>query len=118
MFGMMRMAPPRATAPGPTEPVVAEDVVEELDEMDQYLAFPQEEDSDGFDLLLWWKRKERVYPALSKMAKQILAGPLSSAGAERAFSASGRLRGDEQKDRTGDSLKAMLLAAFTPIGDE
>ena len=95
-----------------------EDEVEELDEMDQYLACPQEADSDGFDLLLWWKRKERVYPALSKMAKQILAGPLSSAGAERAFSAAGIMHGDEQKGSTGDSLKAMLFATFTPIGDE
>ena len=86
--------------------------------MDQYLACPQEADSDGFDLLLCWKRKERVYPALSKMAKQILAGPLSSAGAERAFSAAGGMHGDEQKGRTGDSLKAMLFAAFMPIGDE
>ena len=118
VFGLMRMAPPRATAPGRTEPVAAEDKVEEMDEMDQYLACPQEADSDGFDLLLWWKRKERVYPALSKMAKQILAGPISSAGAERAFSAAGRMHGDEQKGRTGDSLKAMLFAAFTPIGDE
>ena len=59
-----------------------------------------------------------MYPALSKMAKQILAGPLSSSGAERAFSAAGRMHVDEQKGRTGYSLKAMLFAAFTPIGDK
>ena len=59
-----------------------------------------------------------MYPALLKMAKQILAGPLSSAGAECAFSAAGRMHGDKQKGRTGDSLKAMLFDAFTPIGDK
>ena len=52
------------------------------------------------------------------MAKQILAGPLSSAGAERAFSAAGRMHGDEQKSRSGESLKAILFAALTPMGDE
>ena len=44
--------------------------------------------------------------------------PSFSAGAERAFSAAGRMHGDEQKGRTGESLKAMLFAAFTPIGDK
>ena len=75
----MRMVPPRTNALGTIEPVAVGAQVDEVDEMDRYLACPQETNSEGFDLLLWWKRKELVYPALSKMAKQILAGPLSSA---------------------------------------
>ena len=100
------------------EPVAVGGQVDEVDEMDRYLACLQETNSEGFDLLLWWKRKELVYPALSKMAEQILADPLSSAGAERVFSAAGRMHGDEQKRRSGESLKAMLFAALTPMGEE
>jgi hypothetical protein len=118
VFGLMRMAPRAVTATDAAEAPALEDKEPELDELDRYLACEQEPQTDGFDLLLWWSRKERVYPYLSRMAEQILAGPLSSAGAERAFSAAGRMHGDEQKRRTGESLKAMLFAPFTPIGDD
>ncbi|CAH9077676.1 unnamed protein product, partial [Cuscuta epithymum] len=32
-------------------------------------------EGDDFDVLQWWKEKERTFPILSKMAKQVLAMP-------------------------------------------
>jgi hypothetical protein len=82
------------------------------DELEKYLGLPQETLCDGFDLLVWWKQRESLYPNLSKMVKVIMACPISSAGAERVFSAAGRMHQDEQKSRGGLSLKHMLFVAF------
>ena len=67
---------------------------------------------NDFDLLKWWKVKEATWPALSKMAKQYLAAPASSAGVERVFSAAGKMHSDLRKSMSDDSLKHSLFAAF------
>ena len=56
--------------------------------------------------------KEATWPALSKMAKQYLAAPASSAGVERIFSAAGKMHSDLRKSMSDDSLKHSLFAAF------
>ena len=53
-------------------------------EVDRYLQMPQiahvtEEGSDT-DILVWWKERSKDFPYLSKMARQFLALPCSSAG--------------------------------------
>ena len=101
-----------AKAPEPAEQGSPSTALTPEDELEQYLALPQETLSDGFDLLLWWKQRESLYPNLSKMVKVIMACPISSAGAERVFSCAGRMHQDEQKSRGGMSLKHMLFVAF------
>lgn len=39
--------------------------------------------------LQWWGRNENAYPYISKLAKQLLCIPASSAASERTFSSSG-----------------------------
>ena len=51
-----------------------------------------------FNVLDWWKEKEKIWPKLAKMAKQYLAQPASSAGPERVFSAAGKMHGDLQRE--------------------
>ncbi|CAH9101178.1 unnamed protein product [Cuscuta europaea] len=52
-------------------PVVEQSSVNELS---LYLTFPVDfEEDDDFDVLKWWKDKERTFPILSKMAKQVLS---------------------------------------------
>ena len=77
------------------------------DELEEYLATPDVTDIDDFDLLKWWKAKESTWPALSKMAKQYLAAPASSAGVERVFSSAGKMHADLRK-----SLKHSLFAKY------
>ena len=64
-----------------------------LDELEQYLADPEEPDTE-VDVLTWWKAKETKWPALAKMVKQYFAAPASSAGVERVFSAAGKMHSD------------------------
>lgn len=45
----------------------------------------------GFDILDWWKTNGSKYPIVSKMARDILAIPITTVASESAFSASGRI---------------------------
>ena len=67
----------------------------ELDELEQYLADPEEPDIN-VNVLDWCggKMREAKWPNLAKMVKQYFAAPASSAGVERVFSAAGRMHGN------------------------
>ena len=64
-----------------------------------------------FDLLLWWKEHEAEFPNLSRMAKQCLAFPASSAGVERLFSKAGKQYDNLSKNMKDETLKHRLMAA-------
>ena len=53
-------------------------------EVDRYLQLPQAphvtEDGKDVDILIWWRDRSWEFPFLSKMARQFLALPCSSAG--------------------------------------
>ena len=83
----------------------------ELDELELYLADPEEPDIN-MDVLAWWKAKESKWPKLPKMVKQYFASPASSAGVERVFSAAGKMHGDLQKSAKDTTLEHSLFAAF------
>ena len=87
------------------------DASAERDELEEYLASPDETDFE-MDLLKYWKESEYKWPALAKMAKQYLAAPASSAGVERVFSTAGKMHDDLRKAMKDDSLKHSLFAAF------
>ena len=57
---------------------------ENKSEVDRYLQLPQvsyiTETGRDVDILEWWKRHSSNFPYLSKMARQFLALPCSSAG--------------------------------------
>ena len=88
-----------------------EEATPELDELEQYLADPEEPDID-VKVLAWWQAKESKWPMLAKMVKQYLAAPASSAGVERVFSAAGKMHGDLQKSSKDSTLEHSLFAAF------
>ena len=82
-----------------------------LDELEQYLDDPAEDDVD-VDVLRWWAAKETKWPALPNMVKQYFSAPVSPAGVERVFSAAGNMHGDLQKSAKDSTLEHSLLAAF------
>lgn len=79
-------------------------------EVDTYLALPQVSrlSTDGEDILNWWKSHAKMFPNLSKMARQYLALPASSAGVERLFSAAGRMHDSFRKSTKEVTLQARL----------
>ena len=73
-----------------------------LSELRDYMSVAQEE--LDCDVLAWWASREKRFPNLSRMARQYLGIPASSAAVERLFSSAGR---DFSKLR--HSLKACTL---------
>ncbi|XP_035835876.1 zinc finger BED domain-containing protein RICESLEEPER 2-like [Helianthus annuus] len=60
-------------------------------ELEKYLLEDLELMNDEFDILLWWKVNSTRYPTLARMAKDILAIPVSTVASESAFSTGGRV---------------------------
>ncbi|XP_062195995.1 zinc finger BED domain-containing protein RICESLEEPER 2-like isoform X2 [Phragmites australis] len=58
---------------------------EELGELIGYLEGEIIPQNDHFDILKWWKDNASVYPALARLARDILAIPVCAVSAESAF---------------------------------
>ena len=83
----------------------------QAEEVDMYLSLPEvsSNEKDGeLDVLAWWKLHQKMFPDLSKMARQYLALPASSAGVERLFSAAGRLHSSFRKNAKETTLEVQL----------
>ena len=65
------------------------DSLESKSEVERYLADYVEEDSPNFCILNWWKVNSSKYRLLSKVARDVLAIPLSTVTSESAFSTGG-----------------------------
>lgn len=80
-------------------------------EVEKYLAMPQlpfQRKGQDTNPLDWWKMHEHMLPNLSKMARQFLAMPASSAGPERLFSAAGKMHDGLKKNTKAETLGQML----------
>ncbi|KAH9757651.1 polypyrimidine tract-binding protein [Citrus sinensis] len=64
--------------------VVADELYSYLDEK----VIPRMED---FNILSWWKTNANMYPTLARIARDILAIPITTVASESAFSTSGRV---------------------------
>nr|KAJ0187181.1 hypothetical protein LSAT_V11C900497080 [Lactuca sativa] len=64
---------------------------EKKSEVDIYLAYGKEKRDDNFDILGWWKANAVKFPILSKLARHLLAMPISTIASESTFSTGGRV---------------------------
>ena len=60
--------------------------------------------------LEWWPRHEKLLPNLSRMARQYLGVPATSASCERVFSQTGRVFGYENQHMKGENLAERMWA--------
>jgi hAT family C-terminal dimerisation region len=58
--------------------------------LDLYLEEPCADRKQSLDILEWWNNNEFRFPKLSKMARDVLAIPVSTVASESAFSCGGR----------------------------
>ncbi len=101
------------------KPTIEEEVVVtkvgDCDEVERYLRLPEIHvvTSAGHDqdILYRWKAHATEFPNLSKMARQFLAAPASSAAAERLFLAAGKIHDDLKKSTSEETLEDMLTVA-------
>ena len=72
-----------------SETDLAVECVVERSEVDRYLQLPQldhiTEQGSDVDILTWWRDHSSTFPHLSKMARQYLAHPCSSAGMYNSY---------------------------------
>lgn len=70
------------------------------------------EDTDPeFEALAWWKFNALKYRILSKMARDILAVPISTVASEAAFSAGGRVIDPHRASLSVDTVQVLLCGS-------
>ncbi|KAL0446222.1 UNVERIFIED_CONTAM: Zinc finger BED domain-containing protein RICESLEEPER 1 [Sesamum latifolium] len=63
-----------------------------------------------FDILSWWKLNGVKYPNLQRMARDILAIPVSTVASESAFSTTGRLVSPHRSKLHPNTLEALMCS--------
>lgn len=79
-------------------------------EVDKYLSEDNEPDTKDFDILKWWKANATRFPILSRMARDLLAIPITSVASESAFSAGGRTLDDFRTSLTPKMVERLVCA--------
>ncbi|KAF3778735.1 Zinc finger BED domain-containing protein DAYSLEEPER [Nymphaea thermarum] len=79
-------------------------------DLDKYLIDPLEEytTTTEFNILSWWKTNESKYKILAKMARDVLAIPVSTVASESAFSTSGRILNDYRCSTTPENVESLI----------
>ncbi|XP_031099897.1 zinc finger BED domain-containing protein RICESLEEPER 2-like [Ipomoea triloba] len=77
-------------------------------ELDIYLSEAIVEEENSFDILRWWKINAERFPILSKLARGVLAIPISTVASESAFSTSGRVLDPFRSSLTPKIVKALV----------
>lgn len=63
----------------------AEETSAKKNELEKYLADDCEPNDPNFDILQWWKDRSRTYPIVQRIARDILAIPVSTVASESAL---------------------------------
>lgn len=82
-------------------------------ELDEYLKEDLVPRSPEFDILKWWKLNGLKYPILSRMARDVLAIPVSMVGSSSSVFAAGsetRMIGDYQQSLRPEIVEAHFCA--------
>ncbi|CAH1423154.1 unnamed protein product [Lactuca virosa] len=80
----------------------------ELSELERYLSDNQEPSYEYFDLLDWWKTNKAKYKILGKIARDVLAVPVSTVASESAFSTRGRLLDSFRSSLSPKTVQALV----------
>ncbi|XBI43967.1 hypothetical protein VPH35_108675 [Triticum aestivum] len=92
-------------------------------ELEKYLAKETEAHAAKFDILQWWKVKSSRFPVLSRLARDVLAVPISAVSSEFAFSTGGRILDEFRSSLTPFILQALIcsqdwMLGSAPVNDE
>ena len=79
-------------------------------ELDHYLEDDLMPRTLDFDILVWWKSNRPKYPNLQRIARDILAIPISIVASESTFSTSGRLLSPHRSELHPMTVEALMCA--------
>ena len=85
-------------------------------EIDQYLESRTLPEKNDFNILAWWKI-DQTYPTLRKIAKDILAIPVSSVASESAFSTGGRVVSAHRSRLHSQTVEALMCLQNWMVDD-
>eukprot|EP00262_Sarcandra_glabra_P005839 TRINITY_DN1771_c1_g2_i1.p1 TRINITY_DN1771_c1_g2~~TRINITY_DN1771_c1_g2_i1.p1 ORF type:complete len:673 (+),score=86.29 TRINITY_DN1771_c1_g2_i1:242-2260(+) len=77
-------------------------------ELDQYLEEALLPRIQEFDILNWWKLNNLKYPTLSKMARDVLAMPISSVTSDSIFSIGSKLLDQHRSTLRPETVEALV----------
>ncbi|KAL2252491.1 UNVERIFIED_CONTAM: putative AC transposase [Sesamum indicum] len=93
-------------------------------ELEKYLDEDVEMHRDKFDILNWWRVNTQRFPILSKMARDVLAVPVSTVASESAFITGGRVLDTFRSSLSPKIVQALICTQdwirkdFKPISIE
>jgi hypothetical protein len=92
-------------------------------EFEKYLSEDNEDDTKSFDILAWWKLNESIFPIVARLARNVLAIPISTVASESVFSMGGWVLDDFRTSLTPFMLQSIIciqdwLQRSTPINIE
>nr|CAD1829977.1 unnamed protein product [Ananas comosus var. bracteatus] len=79
-------------------------------ELERYLEEPTYPREDVFEILEYWKNKQKKYPVISSMARYLLAVPITTVASESAFSAGGRVIDERRASLDPSTVEALMCA--------
>ena len=79
-------------------------------EYEKYLHEENEVNRDDFDILKWWKNNAARFPILARMARDVLAVPVSTVASQSAFSTSGHILNEFRTSLTPFMVQALVCA--------
>jgi hypothetical protein len=79
-------------------------------EIDQYLMEDVEKPNVNFDILNWWKVNSSKFPVLAKIARIVLAIPITTVASESAFSTGGRVLDPFRSSLAPKTVEALVCA--------
>ena len=80
-------------------------------ELERYLSEAIECESPNFDILHYWKINSEMFTILSKMARDVLAIPISTVASESAFSTDGRVLDPLRYSLTPKIVQCLIYTA-------
>ena len=80
-------------------------------EFEQYLEEPIFPIKDNFNILHWWKVNSAKLPILSRIARDILAVPVTTVASEAAFSVGGRVIDESRASLLPDIVEALITTS-------
>ncbi|KAL4298123.1 hypothetical protein GQ457_12G015520 [Hibiscus cannabinus] len=82
----------------------------EKTELEKYLSEEVEPNDLNFDILEWWSGSQMRYPVLARMARDVLAIPISTIASESAFSTGGRVLDSFRTSLTPRIAEALICS--------
>jgi hypothetical protein len=92
-------------------------------ELEKYLAEENEEHTTKFNIMEWWKVNSTRFPILGRLARDVLAIPISTVASESAFSTGGCILDDFRSSLTPFMVEALVctqdwMRRASPITNE